>query len=231
MYKRNLNQSRAEGFTLLELVIAMTITLVLLGMASALVASSFRVRTRENQRTEALADAQRGLNLITREISNSGYGLTDNGIVGADTGLSSIRVRANLNASENETTSNAAADRDEDVKFLLYTESGFSYIVRLDVNVAAQEMVLANRVDALTFRYYPDRVFYATALCDINNVVDAVGNPVTEVTQKSDAKYVVISLCVTLPAVGHPGSDGYQPPSRLQLVSDAALRNSDLVNY
>jgi hypothetical protein len=31
--------------------------------------------------------------------------------------------------------------------------------------------------------------------------------------------------------VGTPGSDGYQPPSRVQFVSDAALRNSDLVNY
>ena len=231
MHNRDLNQTTAEGFSLFELLIAMTITLVLLGLSSALLASSFRFRTRENQRTEALADSQRGLNLITREIANSGYGLTDNGIVGADTGLTSIRVRANLNASEGETTSNQATDKDEDVKFLLYTENGFSYIVRLDINVAAQEMVLANRVDSLNFRYYPDKVYYATGLCDITNVVDAAGNAVSEVTQKSEAKYVVISVCVTLPAVGTPGSDGYQPPSRVQFVSDAALRNSDLVNY
>jgi Tfp pilus assembly protein PilW len=231
MHKRDLNQSRAEGFSLFELFFAMTITLVLLGLASVLLASSFKFRTRENQRTEALADSQRGLNLITREIANSGYGLTDNGIVGADTGLTSIRVRANLNASENETTSDRATDKDEDVKFLLYTDSGNSYIVRLDVNIAAQEMVLANRVDSLNFRYYPDKVYYTTGLCDITNVVDASGNTVSEVTQKSDAKYVVISVCVTLPAVGTPGSDGYQPPSRVQFVSDAALRNSDLVNY
>jgi Tfp pilus assembly protein PilW len=231
MQKRDLNQSTAEGFSLFELLIAMTITLVLLGLSSALLASSFRFRTRENQRTEALADSQRGLNLMTREIANSGYGLTDNGIIASDSGLTSIRVRANLNASENETTSNTAADRDEDIKFLLYTENGFSYIVRLDVNVAAQEMVLANRVDALNLRYYPDKVYYTTAFCDIANVVDASGNPVSEVTQKSDAKYVVISVCVTLPQVGTPGSAGFQPPSRVQFVSDAALRNSDLVNY
>ena len=231
MQKRDLNQSTAEGFSLFELLIAMTITLVLLGMSSALLASSFRFRAREYQRTEALADSQRGLNLMTREIANSGYGLTDNGIIGSDSGLTSIRVRANLNASENETTSNAASDRDEDIKFLLYTENGFSYIVRLDVNVAAQEMVLANRVDALNLRYYPDKVYYATASCDITSVVDAAGNAVSEVTQKSEAKYVVISVCVTLPAVGTPGSAGYQPPSRVQFVSDAALRNSDLVNY
>ena len=231
MHTRDLNQSRAAGFSLFELLIAMTITLVLLGLASKLLAGSFKLRTRENQRTEALADSQRGLNLITREIANSGYGLTDNGIVDADSGLTSIRVRANLNASEREATSGAATDKDEDVKFLLYTDNGSSYIVRLDVNVAAQEMVLANRVDALNIRYYPDKVYYTTAACDITDVVDASGNPISEVTQKSDAEYIVISVCVTLPAVGTPGTEGYQPPSRVQLASDATLRNADLVNY
>lgn len=231
MDKKDLKQSSVGGFSLFELMIAMAITLVLLGLASALLASSFKVRTRENQRTEALADAQRGLNLITREIANSGYGLTDNGIVSGDSGLTSIRVRANLNASENEATSDRAMDKDEDVKYLLYTESGSSYIVRLDVNIAAQEMVLANRVDALNIRYYPDKVYYVTGDCDITSVVDASGNAISEVTQKSDAEYIVISICVNLEAVGTPGSDGYQPPSRLQLISDATLRNADLVNY
>src|SRR6266436_938787 len=106
------------GFTLAELMIAMTVTLVLVGLASALLAGSFSIRTRENQKTEALADTQRGLNLMTREISNSGYALIDNGIVAADSGASSIRVRANLNAASGETTSNSASDRDEDIKYL-----------------------------------------------------------------------------------------------------------------
>jgi prepilin-type N-terminal cleavage/methylation domain-containing protein len=231
MNKQERKRSSLGGFSLIELLIAMTVTLVLLGLASAMLASSFKVRTRENQRTEALADTQRGLNLITREVANSGYGLTDNGIVSADSGLTSIRVRANLNASQKESTSGTATDKDEDVKFLLYSDSGNSYIVRLDINIAAQEMVLANRVDALNIRYYPDKVYYTTTDCDITGVVDASGNPVSEVTQKSEAEYIVISICVTLPAVGTPNSDGYQPASRVQLVSDATLRNSDLVNY
>ena len=231
MNKQDRTQLSVGGFSLIELLIAMTVTLVLLGLASAMLASSFKVRTRENQRTEALADTQRGLNLITREVANSGYGLTDNGIVSADSGLTAIRVRANLNASQKESTSGTATDKDEDVKFLLYSDSGYSYIVRLDINIAAQEMVLANRVDALNIRYYPDKVYYTTTDCDITSVVDASGNPVSEVTQKSEAEYIVISVCVTLPAVGTPKSDGYQPASRVQLVSDATLRNSDLVNY
>jgi hypothetical protein len=114
---------------------------------------------------------------------------------------------------------------------MLYSDSGNSYIVRLDVNVAAQEMILANRVDSLKIRYYADRVTYTTADCDIRDVRDSSGNAVSEVTQKSNTKYVVLALCVTLPAIGTPGAEGYQPQSRVQLVSDASLRNSDLVNY
>jgi Tfp pilus assembly protein PilW len=231
MLKQQSTRTELAGFSIFELIAAMGITLTLLLISSGVLASAFKIRSRENQKTEALSDAQRGLNLITREVANSGYGLTDNGIVSADSSSTSIRVRANLNASEAETTSNTASDKDEDIKFMLYTDSGSSYIVRLDVNVSAQEMVLANRVDALNIRYYRDKVTYTTGNCDISNVVDSAGNPVNEVTLKSEATYIVIAVCVTLPAVGVSGSPGYQPASRVQLVSDANLRNSDLVNY
>jgi prepilin-type N-terminal cleavage/methylation domain-containing protein len=224
-----------RGFSLIELMISMVITLVLVALASSLLAASFKIRIRENQRSDAIADAQRGLNLMSREIANSGFGLTDNGIVGSDSSRTAIRVRGNLNAFSGETTSNSVLDRDEDIKFMLYTENGSSYIVRLDVNVAAQEMVLANRVDNLNIHYYADKVVYSTASsvpnCDIANVRDASGNPASEVTQKSSATYIVISTCVALPAVGASGSPGYQPASQIQLVSDVALRNSNLANY
>jgi len=196
-----------------------------------LLAASFSVRGRENQRSAALADAQRGLNLMTREIAQSGFGLTDNGIVEGDSSSTTIRVRANLNAASSETSSNSITDRDEDVKYMLYQDSGNSYIVRLDVNTAAQEMILANRVDGLALRYYADKVSYTETNCDIVNVRDSAGNAVSEVTQKSKAKYVVLSLCVNLPAVGSPNTAGYQPTSLVQMVSDVSLRNADLINY
>ncbi|HYJ45598.1 MAG TPA: prepilin-type N-terminal cleavage/methylation domain-containing protein [Pyrinomonadaceae bacterium] len=231
MQTPNSGASKAAGFSLLELLIAMTVTLVLMGVASTLLASSLNVRTRENQRTAAIADAQRALNNMTREISNSGFGLSGNGIVASDSSTTSIRVRANLNATLGETTSNAASDRDEDVRYLLYSDTTNSYIVRLDVNTSAQEMILANRVDALAIHYYSDKVYYTSANCDISNVTDAAGTSVSEVAQKSSAKYIVISLCVTLPQVSSPGSPGFQPASRVQLTSDVTLNNSDLTNF
>jgi len=216
---------RERGFSLIELLLAMTIALALLGLTSGLLASSFNVRARENQKTDALADTQRALNIMTREIANTGFGLANNGIVAADSNETAIRVRANLNAFDSQTSSNSISDRNEDVKYSLYTAGADSYIVRLDIGTQNQTTVLANRVDALRIRYYPARVNYTlSGNCDITST-----SP--EVTQKSDTKYIVMSVCVELTARGAPGSPGYQPASRVQLVSDVYLRNADIGNY
>ena len=226
MQEHTRQKSAQSGFSLIELMIAMAVTLVVTVLASNLIAGSLQTRTRENKRSEALSDSQRALYVMSREIANSGFGLTNNGLVAADSGLSSIRVRANLNAADGQTTSNAVSDSDEDIKYVLYTSGAESYIVRLDVNTGARTTILANRVDSLVIRYYADRIDYTSGDCDITPSGGA-----TEVTQKSDARFVVIAICVQLPAVGRPGATGYQPVSRVQLVSDVSLRNADLLNY
>ena len=217
-------RSTSAGFSLIELMISMAVTLILMGLASALIASSFNVRGRENQKSSALADAQRALNSMSREIANSGFGLTNNGIVATESGLNSIRVRANLNALDRETTSSSVVDSDEDVLYNLFTDSSQSYVERIDINSGSRTTVLANRVDALVIRYYADKVDYTSGACDINTTA-------TQVSDKAQAKYIVIVACVQLPAVGSSGSAGYQPASTVQLVSDVSLRNSDLVRY
>jgi prepilin-type N-terminal cleavage/methylation domain-containing protein len=223
---RDPNSQRSEGFSLLELLMAMTILLVIMAMTTTLLVNAFNTRSRENQRSDGLADAQRALNIMTREIANSGFGLTNNGIIAADSGLTTIRVRANLNAFDGQSTSLSVNDRNEDVKYSLYTAGGASYIVRLDIGTENQTTVLANRVDTLKFRYYAAKINYtmATSDCDISTTS-------TEVTDKSQAKYIVMSICVELSQVGSPGSSGYKPVSRVQLVSDVWLRNADLGSY
>ena len=213
------------GFSLIELLLAMTIALTILGLTTGLLASSFNVRARENQKTDALADTQRALNIMSREIANAGFGLANNGIVAADSNDTAIRVRANLNAFDGQTSSNSISDRNEDVKYSLYSAGSDSYIVRLDIGTQNQTTVLANRVDSLKISYYPSKINYTSnGNCDISTAS-------SEVTQKSDTRYIVMSVCVELTARGTPGSPGYQPASRVQLVSDVYLRNADIGNY
>lgn len=224
--------AKEKGFTIMELMIAMSITLGVMVMASTLLSISFNTRARENQRSDALADAQRALNSMTREIANSGCGLIDNGIIALDSNVSSIRVRSNLNAFMRETTSNLANDRDEDIKYLLHTDGSDKYIVRIDVNTGTTTTVLANRADSLQLRYYAEKVNYTAVTCETPTTPGSVTTPgVAEVAQKKDAKYIVGVICINLPKRGTPGTAGFQPASQVQLVSDIALRNADLRKY
>ena len=133
----------SSGFSLLELLIAMTITLAVMAAASTLLATSLRTRTRENQRSNALAAAQRALNIMSREIGNSGYGLTDNGIVVADSDDDSIRVRANLDNGPDLNQTN------EDVRFVHQDDN--DVIVR--VENAGTSGVLASGITDMTIQY------------------------------------------------------------------------------
>jgi len=230
------------GFSLLELIIAMSIVLVVMGLSSSLLASGFKMRSREDRKSDAVADVQRALNIMTREISNSGFKLppgmpmiANNGIVTNDSDFESIRIVSNLNGVPDSANGyfedTDVTDTDEDVKFLMYVDAtlGQRYIVRYEKNGTNQTTVLANRIDSLIFRYYDEKVTYSTTVnagvCDITNVVNATGTAEAEVSP-SAAKFIVIAVGVTLPAVGSPQSDGYQPPSQVQLTSDVVLRNS-----
>lgn len=201
------------GFSLIELMVALGVTLVIMVVASRLLAMSMAVRTRENQRAEAVADAQRALQAMTRDISNAGLGMTNNGLVDADSDALSIRVRSNLNAF---CASGAACDSDtgdagEDVIFAVINNTtggggdNQRLITRQDRNSSNAISPLANRVDGLKFQYYT--------------------SDGTETTTESLAQKVKITVTVTLPAVGSPGAAGYQPASQVQLTSEAVLRN------
>ena len=237
----NPSQNQA-GFSLFELIIAMAITLTIMTLSCGLLAAGFRMRSREDRKSDAIADVQRALNIMTREISNSGLKLpsglpaiASNGIVTSDSDTDELRIVSNLNGMPD--TANAfvedtdVTDADEDVKFLMYVDAdlGQRYIVRYEKNGSNQTTVLANRIDSLVFRYYDEKVTYDTTVvdgvCDITNVRNAAGTTEWEVSP-SAAKFIVIAVGVTLPAVGTANTEGYQPPSQMQLTSDVVLRNS-----
>ena len=234
------------GFSLLEVIIAMGITVTILTLATTLLAAGFRVRAREDRKSDAIADVQRALNIMTREIANAGLKLPDglpaiskNGVVTNDSDSESLRIVSNLNGMPDSANGyfedSDVDDIDEDLKFLMYVDTtiGQRYIVRYERNGANQTTVLANRIDSLIFRYYDEKVTYDTtirmvdgnSICDITNVKNDAGLNKTEVSP-GEAKFVVIAVGVTLPAVGTPNTDGYQPPSQVQLTSDVVLRNS-----
>jgi prepilin-type N-terminal cleavage/methylation domain-containing protein len=206
--KAKRTERASAGFSLVELMVALAVTLVIMVVASRMLAMSMAVRSRENQRSEAIADVERALQVMSREISNAGLGLKSdkNGLMDDDSDDLSIRIRSNLDAFT-ETTPDTT-DADEDVVYAIITNNtggdNQRLITRQDVN-AGTISPLANRVDGLLFEY-----------------LKADG---TTAATPSVADKVRITVTVVLPAVGSRGQAGYQPASRMQLVSEASLRN------
>ena len=156
--------------------------------------------------------------------------MTNNGLVAADSGLNSIRIRANLNKFDfsagvtNEMRLNVQ-DEEEDITYFINQADNTKYLARHD-RYGNGSTVLANRIDSMNIHYFDQKVTYTAPPggADITNASDAEVTP-------GNAKYIVIAISVTLDEIGTPGSVGYQPPYSVLLCSDVTLRNADLWRY
>jgi prepilin-type N-terminal cleavage/methylation domain-containing protein len=241
------NKKNQAGFSLMELLVALTITLVVMSIAVTMLARTLNVRTRENEHVDELGDVQRALNIMSREIANSGFNLKnpDNGIVAADSDAQRIRIRANLNkfnttdgftpeAKRGIGEGQPGEDKGEDVTYFVNTADNTNYLARWDELAIPpnQATVLANRVTSIGFSYFDRKVTYTQDRdsCQITNPLNDAGGAQAQVTP-DNAKFVVILVCIITPEVGTKGSPGYQPEFRTLLISDVALRNSRLNKY
>lgn len=217
---KNSNQS---GFSLIEMTIAMGVTLVLLGLTATLFASALSTRARESRRADALTAARAAISVMSREIANSGYGIAIedggyipvNGIVLADSNKNRLHFRANT-----ENRNGCTRDRGEDVTY--FFDDATKSIVRherfsSDANnpcgaaaQAAETSVVVNRISNVTFKYYNYSGGDSTPL-----QLTGTDNPTT------DTGRVTISVEVELEEV--PGQPKNQ---KITFTSDITLRNS-----
>lgn len=204
-----LKKKNESGFSLMEMLIAMTIVIILLAIASLVFGRALGVRSRESSRTDALTAAQAALNVMSREISNSGYGLAsdsfntihNNGIVLADSTSSKLRVRANVN-NVNLTTS----DSGEDITY--YYDSSAQSIVRHDPAQNPSTTYLVNQISNVSFSYF--------------NYTTGNSTPTETSTPTADTARVKITVTVQMSEVQG------QPTGRtVTLSSFVTLRNSD----
>ncbi|MEO6588938.1 MAG: prepilin-type N-terminal cleavage/methylation domain-containing protein, partial [Pyrinomonadaceae bacterium] len=149
--KKKEKDKKSAGFSILELLIAMTIMLVVLSLASNLFSKSFGTRQRESSRTDALTAAQAALNVISREISNSGYGLVSNGIVMVDSNKQNLHILSNTT-----NTNNVITDPLEDVTY--FFDNASQSILRYDANGNGinlpQTSIIINRISSVNFQYF-----------------------------------------------------------------------------
>jgi len=201
---------REDGFTLIELITAMLISLVILGVAVATFSAALHSREREASRVDALTSAQAALNVMSREIGNSGFGLKTNGLVLGNSDGQHLRVRSNVGNNDGVTEASG-----EDITF--FYDLGSESVIRYDANTGFASGVI-NRVSRVDFQYFD----YVTGA---NGAVTVTG---PNSTPTLNTARVNIKLTVTLPdVVGQPNSQ------RVTFNSDITLRNAPFMrnNY
>ncbi len=195
-----------KGFSLIELIISLVITLIILGIAVAAFSSALGSRSREGSKTDAITSAQAALNIMSREIGNSGYGLSNNGIVlgvASDGNPESYDKR--LHIRKNTTNDDYFTDDPgEDVTF--YYDSNSQSVVRYDAYNGGSTSGIINRVSEVEFEYHN---------------YDPNGNITPSSTPSLTTGKIKIILTVFLVDVTG------QPTNQTVLVSsDVTLRNS-----
>lgn len=215
-------QSQA-GFSLIELSIAMVVVLMMLAIVSSLLSGAMSIRSRESRRTDALTTAQAALNVLSREVANSGYGIGtcavpdcsvmtgNNGLVLADSNQNRLHFRtntANTGPRPAPTGSSVLSTNrpGEDVTF--FFDSATDSIVRYDPNGTPQTSVVVNRISQVTFSYF--------------NYSGASSTPTETTTPTADTSRVRITIAVQLePVAGQPANQV------VTFSSEVTLRNAD----
>ncbi len=178
---------------------------VILGLASTLFSKSFSTRQRESSRTDALTAAQAALNVISREMSNSGYGLVTNGIVTADSNQQKLHFLSNI-----INTNNVVTDPREDITY--YFDPNTESILRYDANGngvnSPQTSIIINRISNVNFQYF--------------NYTGSNSTATSSTTPTIDTGRVRVTITVKLEEV-----QGQTNNQKVVLISDVTLRNSD----
>jgi Tfp pilus assembly protein PilW len=205
----------AAGFSLVELIMSLFLSLLILGVAVATFSGALGSRDRESSRTDAITSAQAALNIMSREIGNAGYGIVNsaglpiNGIVAADSNANQLHFRTNID--------NVGADgyntgqEGEDITYYCESCNGSTTgsVVRSDKNVdLGAPSGIINRVSDVDFSY-----------SDVN---PATGVITSGLLVPSDN---TIKVSITLKVILAEARG--QPTGRLEtLRSEVTLRNS-----
>lgn len=196
----------AAGFSLIELLLSLVISLVILAAAVAAFSGALRGRDYQSARTDAIVSAQAAINIMTREIGNSGYGLLTNGLVLADSNATRIHFRTNVDNSDLTTSS-----PNEDITFFCNgCDADGGSIVRYDAAFPDTTSGIINEISSVQFQYW-----------DYDEITHALTGPFDQPTLNTGR--VTITLTVVLAGInGAPVGAA----SNVTVRSDVTLRNS-----
>ena len=184
----------SSGFTLMELLVAMTISLVVL----ASVTKTFTVQTRQNSAEEQIAQMQQNvrgaLDLMVRELQMAKYDPAGTafptGIYGVTYSASQLQIKADMDSSGALDTATSGS-----VENIIYAYDSANLRITRQLGSGGTAQIVADNVTAFTFAYY-----------------DANGIAVTSSANSGNIRKVTITITArtTKPDPSYPSNSGYR---------------------
>ena len=138
---------KTEGFTLTELMVAMSIGMVMLAAVTTTFMSQTKIYNAQEQINEMEQNARGVLDIISREVKMAGYNPATGAVTGVTYSTSQLQIEADLDASGTLSTSSSDNER-----IVYIFDSGNKQITRKVGSGLAQ--VLADNITAFDFSYY-----------------------------------------------------------------------------
>jgi type IV pilus assembly protein PilW len=170
----------SRGYTLMELMVSMTIGLIVMASVATTFTSQTRTYSAQEQINQMEQNARGALDIMSREIKMAGYKPNGGSVTGVVSYSStSLTIQADLNGDGIVSTSGS------DHEQIAYAyDSANKRITRQVGNDAAA--ILAENISALTFTYYQSTgTSYATSATTIRRIQISL----TAKTEKPDPGY------------------------------------------
>jgi type IV pilus assembly protein PilW len=179
-----MKNDRASGFTLMELLVSMSIGMVVL----AALAKTFTVQSRQNTAEEQVAqmqgNARAALDLMVREIQMAKYnpaGTAFSSAYGVTYSTSQLEVKADMDGNGTISTSSGS------VEDIIYARDAANNYITRKLGSGTAEIV-ADNITAFTFAYYDANGSAVTSSGNSGNIRKVTIN-ITARTAKPDPSY------------------------------------------
>jgi type IV pilus assembly protein PilW len=180
-----MKNDRASGFTLMELLVSMSIGMVVL----AALAKTFTVQSRQNSAEEQVAqmqgNARAALDLMVREIQMAKYnpaGTAFSSAYGVTYSASELEVKADMNGDGTISTSSGS------VEDIIYARDAVNNYITRKLGSTGTAEIVADNITAFTFAYYDANGSAVTSSGNSGNIRKVTIN-ITARTAKPDPSY------------------------------------------
>jgi type IV pilus assembly protein PilW len=167
-----------NGFTLVELMVSMSIGMVILAAVTTTFMSQTRIYNAQEQINEMQQNARGALDIITREVKMAGYNPNGASVVGVTYSTTQLMIEADLDSTPGISVSSAANE-----KITYAYDAANNRITRAVGSGSAQ--VLAEHITAFAFSYLDGTGTATTVAANIRQVSISI----TAKTAKPDPNF------------------------------------------